>query len=111
MATGIRVSATPIGHGSPVDGMEYKLAKWTAVHTKAIRPTRADGVSDVRVAVGSRRAEQEEPCPSEPVPVGDLTTQQGPAAVHADDQRKVPTARPHRGRDGGVQRVGGGPPR
>ena len=51
MATGIRVSATPIGHGSPVDGMQYTLAKWTAVPTKTIRPTRADGVSDVRAAV------------------------------------------------------------
>lgn len=39
-------------------------------------------------AVG--RAEQEEPWPSEPVPMGDLTTQQGPAAVHADEQREVP---------------------
>jgi len=37
MATGIRVSATPIGHGSPVDGMEYTLAKWTAVHSQAER--------------------------------------------------------------------------
>jgi hypothetical protein len=31
--------------------VEYTLAKWTAVPTKAIRPTRADGVSDVRAAV------------------------------------------------------------
>jgi hypothetical protein len=31
--------------------MEYTLAKWTAVPTKAISPTRADGVSDVRAAV------------------------------------------------------------
>jgi hypothetical protein len=54
MATGTRVSATPIGHGSPVDGMAYPPAKWTAVHTKAIRPTHADGVSDVRVAVLTR---------------------------------------------------------
>jgi hypothetical protein len=36
-------------------------------------------------AVG--RAEQNEPWPSERVAMGDLTTQQGTAAVHADEQR------------------------
>ena len=51
MATGTRLSATPIGHGSPVDGMEVTLAKWTAVHTKAISPRRADPGSDGRAAV------------------------------------------------------------
>ena len=58
MATGTRVSATPIGHGSPVDGMVYTLAKWTAVQTKAINPTHADRVSDVTAAPASPRAQK-----------------------------------------------------